>query len=136
MKRAQQREQAFILIFEKLFSDIDDQELIEIYNENFDDPVCMYAKTLLNGVSEHAAEIDSIISDHSSGWKISRISKVDLAVLRLAIYEIDHVNDVPDEVCVNEAVELTKKYAAPSDASFVNGVLGAYLRRNANVSGN
>lgn len=135
MKRTQQREQAFILIFEKLFSNLDDQELIDIYDENFEEPVCAYAKTLLQGVSACAPEIDAVIAAYSNGWKISRISKVDLAVLRLAIYEIDHEDGVPDEVCVNEAVELTKKYAAPSDASFVNGVLGSYLRRDSDVSG-
>ena len=136
MKRAQQREQAFVLIFEKLFSNLDAQELIELYDENFEEPVCAYTKRLSQSVSEHTQEIDSVIAAFSSGWKVSRISKVDLAVLRLAVYEIAHVDEVPGEVCVNEAVELTKKYAAPSDASFVNGVLGAYLRSETNVSGN
>ena len=74
-------------------------------------------------------EIDSIISNNlSQGWVINRISKVALAVLRLAIYEIKYEDDIPDAVSIDEAVEICKTYSTSEDASFVNGVLGTVVR--------
>jgi N utilization substance protein B len=75
-------------------------------------------------------EIDAIISENlSSGWTISRISKVALAVLRLAIYEIKFMDEIPEAVSIDEAVELCKTYTSAEDASFVNGILGTVVRK-------
>ena len=73
-------------------------------------------------------EIDSIIEANLKDWTISRLPKVSLAVLRLAVAEIKYVDEVPDGVAVNEAVELAKKYGTTVDASFINGVLGAVAK--------
>ena len=74
-------------------------------------------------------EIDSLISENAVGWKIERISKTALSVLRLAIFEIKFMDDIPEAVSVNEAVELCKKYATKEDASFVNGFLSTVLKK-------
>lgn len=88
-----------------------------------------YITTVVNGVKEHEAEIEDIISAHlKKGWSLSRISKVSAAVLKLAVYEMKYVEDVPPKVAINEAVELVKKYGAEEDPAFVNGVLGAVFK--------
>ena len=73
-------------------------------------------------------EIDSVISSNLKNWKLERISKVALAVLRLAIYEMSFVDEVPVSVSINEAVELCKKFAIKEDAAFVNGILGTVAK--------
>ena len=81
-------------------------------------------------------QLDSYISRFSRGWKISRISRTALSVLRCAIYEILYMPDIPDAASVNEAVELAKKFDEPETVSFINGILGSFLReRDASVSG-
>ena len=123
MNRKKEREQAFFLIFESQFGG-DTPDLPELYSESFE-TVSDFAKRIYSGVTEKADELDGIISAYSNGWKLSRISKVNIAVLRLAIYEMKYCDDIPNSVTINEAVELTKKYAGKEDSSFVNGVLGA-----------
>lgn len=128
MKRSEMREQAFFLAFESLFDNGENlEELMELYSEN----VCElsdYAKTVFQGVAEKKSEFDETINTYSKSWKASRLPKVSLAILYVALYEIFYVDDVPDSVAINEAVEIAKKYAATDDASFINGVLGAVSR--------
>ena len=127
MNRYKQREQAFLLLFESQFSERDCDELIEIYAENIEE-VGDYSKLLFKGTYEKRDELDGIISKFSKGWKLYRISKVNISVLRIALFEIIYVDEVPASVAINEAVELTKKYSSKEDASFVNGILGSYTR--------
>lgn len=130
MNRIKQREQAFFLIFQSLFSDNIDDDGIALYSENVE-LVGDYAKELYYGVTKNKDELDEIISSFSNGWKIARIPKVNISILRLAIYEMKHVESVPSSVAINEAVELAKKYSSKEDASFINGILGAYSRSEA-----
>ena len=128
MKRSKQREQAFLLIFSDMFKKDDESDnLIELYRESFEE-VSDFAKQLYEGVKNNTDELDGFISEYLNGWKLNRISKVNLAVLRLAVYEIKYVDDVPVSVAINEAVELSKKYSGKEDASFVNGILGSFAR--------
>lgn len=128
MKRSEMREQAFLLTFESLFNyNGDMDELIELYSDNVE-PVCDYAKEVFGGVSERAEEFNSIINTYSKAWKVSRLPKVTLAVLYVALYEMKYVENVPVNVAINEAVELSKKYAAKDDAAFINGILGSVSR--------
>lgn len=129
MNRIQQREQAFFLLFQNQFhmNDESTDNSIELYSENVEE-VGDYAKELYNGVIANQNELDEIIASFSNGWKIARIPKVNLAILRLAIYEMKFVENVPDSVAINEAVELCKKYASKEDSSFVNGILGSFSR--------
>lgn len=124
MTRREEREQAFILLFEKAFNaETDVAELYDFAIENEVITGSDFVKSLLLKTWENVESIDSAIEKYSVGWKISRISKVALAVLRLAICEILYFDDIPAGVSINEAVELCKKYAAKEDASFVNGLL-------------
>lgn len=88
-----------------------------------------YIQSVINGVDEKQAELDELISQHlKKGWTLKRISKVALSILRLAVYEIKYVDDVPEKVAINEAVNLAKEYGGEEDARFINGVLGAVVK--------
>ncbi len=128
MNRNAMREQAFFLTFENLFEINDNlDELISLYSDNVEE-VCDYAKSLSSGIKEKSDELNEIISTYSKSWKVSRLPRVTLAILYVALYEIIYVENVPENVAINEAVELAKKYASTNDASFINGILGAYSR--------
>lgn len=131
MTRTQEREQAFIMIFEKQFNaevGIDELFSYAYETESFEQSV--FTESLVKTVFEKLDEIDALIEKYSIGWKKSRLPKVTLAILRLAFCEILYVDSIPESVSVNEAVELAKKYATEQDASFINGILGTYLREN------
>lgn len=129
MTRTQEREQAFIMIFEKAFNpEVEIDELFGYAYETDEFEKSLFTESLVKVTFEKLDEIDGIIEKYSIGWKISRLPKVTLSVLRLAVCEILFVDSVPSSVSVNEAVELAKKYAAESDASFINGILGTFLR--------
>ena len=87
-----------------------------------------YAKELFETTFAHISKLDEIIERYSNGWKLNRIPKVNLSVLRLALAEIIYVDSVPENVAINEAVELAKKYSGNEDYSFINGILGSYSR--------
>jgi N utilization substance protein B len=129
MTRRQAREQAFILLFEKSFNpETEINELYETAVENEIIEESAFSKTLADKVTENIAEIDAVIEKYSVKWKMSRISKVSLAVMRLAICEMQYFDDIPVGVSINEAVELCKKYAAKDDYSFVNGILSSVAK--------
>lgn len=123
MTRKQAREEAFILIFEKQFNDSPLEDILELAIEVRDIKPDDYIKDAFFGVFENVNDIDSIISDNASGWSISRISKTALAVLRLAVYEMKYMPEIPTAVSINEAVEILKKYATVQDAKYANGIL-------------
>ena len=119
MKRSEMREQAFLLTFEGLFSSGEDiDEVIELYSENVE-AVSKYAKDIFTGVKANK---------YSKSWKVTRLPKVTVAILYVALYEMKNVEDVADSIAINEAVELAKKYASSADASYINGILGAVAR--------
>lgn len=129
MTRVMAREEAFILIFEKIFNkEASTHEILELASEVRDLEPDDYIKKVFAGVFENVIELDSVISQNAIGWKIERISKTSLAILRLAIFEIKFMNDIPVSVSINEAVELCKKYATKEDASFVNGILATVAK--------
>ncbi len=129
LTRREEREQAFILLFEKSFNeDVAVTELYEMAVENEIIEESDFAKDLAVKVTENLAAIDAAIEKHSVKWKMNRISKVALAVMRLAICEILFYDDIPVGVSINEAVELCKKYASKDDYSFVNGILSSIAK--------
>ena len=87
-----------------------------------------YITAALEGVLKHREEIDSKIEKNAIGWTLDRMSLVDLTILRLAVWEIYHAEDVPGSVSIAEAMELTERFSDPEDKAFVNGVLGTILR--------
>ena len=133
MTRKQAREEAFILIFEKELNDSSLDEILELAEQVREIKPDQYVKNVFFGVFENLEKIDGIISKNAVGWSINRITKTSLAVLRLAIYEIEFVEDIPVSVSINEAVELTKKYSTKEDSSFVNGILSTVAKAKENA---
>lgn len=129
MTRKQAREEAFILVFEKEFNGNTTDEILETAAEARDLKPDDYVKTVFSGVYDNLEEIDGLISENSVGWSINRISKTALCILRLALFEIKFMEDIPVSVSINEAVELAKKYATKDDASFINGILSTVVKK-------
>ena len=126
MKRSAIRELTFKLLYSMEIQKEDELEQIDLFIENSeisDEETKTYIKDVTNGIKEHKDEIIKLISDNlKQDWKVDRISKIDLAILKLAIYEIKYT-DIPFKVAINEAVELAKKYGEDASSNFVNGVL-------------
>lgn len=128
MKRREAREQAFVLIFERIFNHDTTQQIIDAAGLADDIIVDEFAEKIAMGVEENEEVLNAQIEKNIRGWKMNRLSKVSLALLRLAIYEIMFVEDIPVSVSINEAVDLAKKYGGVDDAPFINGVLGSVVK--------
>ena len=129
MTRREAREQAFILTFEREFRAGEVPEELyafELEAQGLRDAA--YTKALFLGTMEKSAEIDAVIESASTAWKVGRISRVSLAVLRIAVYEMLFGGAVEYAIAINEAVELAKKYEGKEGAAFVNGVLGGIAK--------
>jgi N utilization substance protein B len=87
-----------------------------------------FTRELVHGVEDNRDELDGLIEDHAIGWHVERIAPLERAILRVALYEIIHRPDVPDEVAVDEAIESAKLYCGTETPAFVNGILGGVLR--------
>ena len=127
-KRREVRENAFILSFEKLFRDESIDDIVRISQEYDDFKIDDEAVRLVKGVLDKQDELDKIISGFSNKRSIERIPKINLAIIRLAIYEAMYDDKVPINVAISEAVALAQKYAQEPDIAFINGVLGAFSR--------
>lgn len=134
ISRREIRESAFILIFEKLFRDETNEEIINLADNIDGFTMNIEVIDTFNDVCEKAAELDEIIAKFSEKRTVERIPKINLAILRLAIYEARYSKKVPVNVAISEAVLLAKKYAQEPDVSFINGVLGAYSRSDENTA--
>ncbi|MBO2527046.1 MAG: transcription antitermination factor NusB [Clostridiales bacterium] len=144
MTRSNARELAAHLIYELDYTDETPAEAIEarmehgyydalaqeneVYAERPNKKQMDYIRTCVIGVAERAQELDGLISQYAIGWNLHRISRFTKAALRLAIFEILYVDDVPTGVAINECVELTRKYEEEETVSFVNGILGSFVR--------
>ena len=129
MTSREAREQAFIILFEKIFnSETPIFEIVESAKEAGLIKINGFAENILKTVESNAEEIDASIQSNTPDWTISRLPKVSLAILRLAVSEIKYIDEVPNGVAVNEAVELAKKYGTNEDAAFINGVLGTVVK--------
>lgn len=128
LSRSEAREQAFMLLFARTFGETPLNESLEDNAQLFEGGVCGYAQAVVTGIEDVQDEIDGDISRFlKKGWSLGRISRTSLVILRLAVYEIKYLDNVPDSVSVNEAVELAKKYSI-DESGFVNGILGSFIR--------
>ncbi len=128
-KRRKSREQSFIVLFEKSFNeDLSFDEIVEIAIESEVIEKDKFMNSILKSAEENLVDIDAEIEKNLKGWSKSRISKVSLALLRMAIAEMKYMDDVPVGVSINEAVEICKIYGSDEDKSFINGVLGSVAR--------
>lgn len=130
MSRRKSREQAFALLFEKSFNDLSVEQLAATAGEARDVEIEPFALSLAVGAEGKLADIDARIAARSHKWSRERISRVALAVLRLAVYEMLYEDTVPVSVAINEAVELAKRYGGDEDSAFVNGVLGGIAKES------
>ena len=132
MKRQRSREIAMELLFSMELSKNSIDETIEMFIENYElnlNTVDMeYIKKVISTVTENLSKIDEILSGALDNWKIERISKVNLTILRLAVAEMLYLDDVPGRVAINEAIELTKRYSDEKSKAFVNGILDRVLK--------
>lgn len=129
--RSEARRAAFTQIFQLNQQGGDKEEMISYLLEAM--PECEdnlgYIRAVVDGVDKKRDELNGIISAHlKRGWTLERISKVSHTILKLAVFEMKYVDDVPPRAAINEAVELAKEYGADSDPKFVNGILGAILK--------
>ena len=135
MKRSEIREAAFLLTFEKLFTDDTVDDIIDAAYEVDEFEMDEECEKLFAAVDEKSAEIDKIIAVNSEKRQFSRIPKVSVAVLRIAIYELLYNDKVPNNVAISEAVLLAKKYTYTPDVKFINGVLGVIAKGIENKEG-
>lgn len=132
MKRSVAREIAMKMVFSEMFGGQYTLEAVQELPETVDaqpEVNQSFSEEIAAGVKETVEELDAIISEHAIGWTIERISKVDLAILRVALYEMLYRDDVPTGAAINEAVELAKRFGGDKSYSFVNGVLGAAAKK-------
>ena len=133
MSRKSDRKHALCMVFHRDFNkDESTEDTLAYYLENFAEEGVSEMDFILqeiDGVFNNLNEIDQKIDETSSTWGISRISKVDLAIMRLAVYEILYADDIGDSVSINEAVELAKTFSGEESGKFVNGILGQIVRK-------
>lgn len=131
MSRREIRENVFKMLFRVEFHNEEDmKEQLDMFEEelaHLNEEDLNYIKEKFNKIIENIESIDAEINDKSKGWKTSRMGKVDLSIIRLAVYEIKNEDDIPVKVSINEAVELAKKFGTDDSASFVNGVLAKFV---------
>ena len=134
MGRREMREHNFKLLFLNEFNGTEEMpQQIQLYFDGLEDlnPVEQaYMENKYAKITERLEELDSILNEKSAGWKTKRMSKVDLNILRLAVYEMKYDEDVPVKVAINEAIEISKSFGGEDSASFVNGVLGKIARES------
>ena len=127
MKRQKSREIAMELLFGMALSKNSYEETIEKFVEDYEMDLTTidldYVKEAVKVVNDNLSKIDEIITESLVNWKLDRISKVNLTILRLAVAEMLYVEDVPEKVAINAAIELTKKHSDETSVSFINGVL-------------
>jgi transcription antitermination protein NusB len=126
--RSKARKRAVDILYE---ADLRGRDRIELLRERVAEattpPVNDHAVRLVEGVAENSARIDELIERHAHGWSLERLPDVDRAILRMAVYELLWVDDVPDAVVLDEAVSLAKALSTDDSPAYVNGVLGAVL---------
>lgn len=145
MVRNTAREIAVHLSYELSFTDKTVEELLDqrltpeafsalsgedaVYQEAPGPKQAEYIRRLVRGVAEHAPELDGYIAKYAKGWNFARIPLVASAVMRVAMYEILYMPDIPNGAAINEAVEIAKKYETPETVKFINGILGTFVRQ-------
>lgn len=132
MKRSAIRELTFRLIYSLEIQKVDDlEEQVELYiqcNEIEENDAKEYIKDTILGINKNIVEIQGLIEKNlKADWKIDRISKIDLSLLKLAIYEIKYKN-IPYKVAINESLELAKKYGEETSKNFINGILASVVK--------
>lgn len=127
LTRPEVREGAFLELYQMVFGQTL-EEIDELNAEAFDMAKNEQTDEIVNGVLAHDEELCGIIAKYSKSRAVSRIAKVNLVILKIAVYEMKYCDRVPPAAAINEAVELAKKYSQKSDSGFINGILNSYMR--------
>jgi transcription antitermination protein NusB len=125
VKRSDQRREAVFALYQQEVTGRPFEDLLEGAKP--------FTRELVDGVGEHRAELDELIATHSKGWSLDRIATLERNIMRVALYEALYEDDVPVEVAIDEAVELSKEYCGADAPGFVNGILGAALEERGPV---
>ena len=134
MRRHEQREPLFKLLFRVEFNSLDEMpEQVKLF---FQDDEIEYTEAVVESIQdkytkiqEKLPEIDGLLNEKAEGWNTERMGKVELAVLRIAVYEILYEEDIPDMVAINEAIEIAKKYGQEASGGFVNAILAKFIKK-------
>lgn len=137
MRRREQREHIFKLLFMTHFNSQEEMpDQLSFYFESLEEleeKDQLYMREKYEKILGHIEEIDEMLNEYSKGWKTSRMNRVDLNALRLAVYELKYDDEVPVGVAINEAVELAKRFGGDTSGSFVNGILGKIANQGADA---
>lgn len=130
MGRKYARESTMKLLYQMEINSNFSEEAVDIFFENneFNIAEKSYVDDAIETIKDNLGQIDSYIKDNIEGWDLHRLAKIDLAILRIAIYEIVYRKDIPIQVSINEAIEIAKKYSTDESSKFINGVLGGFIR--------
>lgn len=130
MGRKQAREGTMKILYQMEMNEDFSDEALDIFFDNFtfDELEKEYILDAMAKIKENLDFIDKHIESYSEGWNLNRLAKIDLAALRIAVYEILYRKDIPIEVSINEAIEIVKKYSTEESFKFINGVLGGFVR--------
>lgn len=130
MGRKQAREGTMQALYQMTLNKDFSEDALKLYLDNFtfEDSETKYIVAAIEKITENLESIDSFINENLQGWELDRLAKVDLSILRIAIYEILYRDDIPMQVSINEAIEISKKYSTEDSFRFINGVLGGFVR--------
>lgn len=134
MGRHEQREQLFKLLFRVEFNSSDDMpEQVKLFFQDdeiqYTDAAMEAIQNKFTNIQEKLIEIDGMLNEKAEGWNVERMGKVELTVLRIAVYEMLYDEDIPENVAINEAIEISKKYGQSASGSFVNAVLAKFVKK-------
>lgn len=132
LSRPEVREGAFLILYQLMFG-TSLEEIDELNAEAFDMAKNEQTDEIVKGVMEHDEELRGIIARFSASRSVSRIAKVNMIILKIAVYEMKYCERVPNAAAINEAVELAKKYSLKADSGFINGILNSYMRELENA---
>lgn len=124
-KRSKARELALQVLYQIDITKDQPQKALDIFwpDHEEEEAIKEFASTLVNGTVQNIQNIDQVISKYAANWQISRMAKVDLNIMRMAVYELLYDQEIPPKVSINEAIELAKKYGDVESSKFVNGIL-------------
>ncbi len=131
--RRKSRELAMQALFYMDTGQYDTEEVLSLFCSNFNpsDSVRTFFDKIVSGVIQHKSDIDTVITENSKNWKLSRMSSVDRNIMRIAVYELLYCDDIPVKVSINEAIDIGKKYGTAESGAFINGILDSvYLAQS------
>ena len=123
--RRRAREIALQVLYQREFNRMEFQEVLNLFWNNFEvlKGARNFSERIIRGIEQHQEDLDRIIEQYSSNWKIDRMAHVDRNILRIAVYELLYCDDIPPKVAINEAIDIGKKYGSEDSGAFINGVL-------------